>query len=109
MVVQVSDAASANPTFRVSDQLSVRTRNLTSVTDRNGRQTTYGYDAADRLTGETWVNSSPAYTATLTYDAANDLTAASDPYSSYQYTYDSEGRLSTVSDVCAHRPNTGQL
>jgi RHS repeat-associated protein len=72
--------------------------NLTSVTDRANRQTTYSYDAADRKTGETWVSASPSYTATYAYNAAGQLTSASDPYSSYQYTYDSEGRLSTVSD-----------
>jgi YD repeat-containing protein len=72
--------------------------NLTSMTDRDGRQTTYSYDAADRKTGETWVSASPSYTATYAYNAAGQLTSESDPYSSYQFTYDSDGRLSTVSD-----------
>jgi RHS repeat-associated protein len=72
--------------------------NLSSATDRDNRQTTFSYDAADRRTGETWVNSSPAYSATFGYNAAGQLTSQSDPFSSYQLGYDSEGRPSTVSD-----------
>src|SRR5436305_573751 len=71
--------------------------NLSAVTDRDGRQRTFTYDAADRQTGETWVNSSPAYSATFSYNAASQLTSESDPFSAYQFTYDSKGRLSTVS------------
>jgi RHS repeat-associated protein len=72
--------------------------NLNSLTDRNNHQTTFSYDAADRRINETWVGASPAYTATYAYNAANQLTSESDPFSAYQFTYDSEGRLSTVSD-----------
>ena len=44
---------------------------LTSKTNRDGRQTTYSYDSGGRQTGETWVSASPAETITYTYDAVN--------------------------------------
>jgi YD repeat-containing protein len=46
------------------------------------------------MTTETWVSGS--YTATYMYDAANELTSVTDPFSFYAYTYDGAGRLQSV-------------
>jgi RHS repeat-associated protein len=61
---------------------------------RDGRQRTFGYDAANRPTAETWVGGS--YTATYAYDAANRLTSESDPNSTYTMSYDNANRLTNV-------------
>jgi RHS repeat-associated protein len=66
----------------------------TSMTDRDGRTTNYGYDNDNRRTSETWVNG--GYTANWTYDAAGQLTVASDASSAYAYGYDNAGRLTSV-------------
>jgi RHS repeat-associated protein len=68
--------------------------NVTSTTDRDGRQITYAFDTADRRTGETWVNGS--YTATFSLDAAGEVTRATDPNSTYAYTYTKVGLLQSV-------------
>jgi RHS repeat-associated protein len=66
----------------------------TSMTDNDGRRTSFAFDAAGRLTTETWVNGN--YTATYGYDAANEVTSATDPNSTYAYTYDGAGRIASV-------------
>ncbi len=72
--------------------------NLTTSTDRNGRVTRYTYDAIDRRTAEQWLDGVGASIRTFayTYDAAGQMTAASDPDSNYAYTYDSLGRLTSA-------------
>jgi RHS repeat-associated protein len=70
---------------------------LTSVTDRNGRQTTYSYDQVGNKTGETWVGGS--YIATYGYDSANRLTVEQDTFSKYTLGYDNASRLTSVDNL----------
>jgi YD repeat-containing protein len=74
------------------------TQELTSVTDRDGRLRTFGYDNAGRETSEVWRDGSnnAIRTISYTYDAAGHLATASDSDSSYSYTYDNAGRLASV-------------
>ncbi|RCS55778.1 choice-of-anchor D domain [Bremerella cremea] len=77
--------------------------NLTYYTDRNGRVTRYSYDNLQRRTVERWWNGS-SYDRYLTYkyDAASQLTEASDPDATYTFTYDNLGRnTSTEHDLAA--------
>ncbi|MFG0262264.1 MAG: hypothetical protein ACF788_07725 [Novipirellula sp. JB048] len=54
--------------------------NLTQVTDRNGRVTTYEYDHLHRRTAENWLDGMTTLrTLTYSYDAASQLVSASDP------------------------------
>src|SRR5262249_37796232 len=46
----------------------------TSVTDQNGKVTTYAYDDADRLTSVTDAQTPTAGVTTYGYDTENDLT-----------------------------------
>jgi RHS repeat-associated protein len=74
--------------------------NLTGVTDRNGRLRTFAYDGLNRQTSETWWSgSTPLATFNNTYDAGGQLTAASDPNSSYAFTYDTLGRVASVDNA----------
>jgi RHS repeat-associated protein len=70
--------------------------NLTSETDRDGRVRQFTYDALNRQTAETWLD---IETFNYTFDAASQLTAASDTNSSYSYSYDLDGRLTSVSNA----------
>jgi RHS repeat-associated protein len=70
---------------------------LTSKTDRDGRTINFGYDNAGRETSETWVGST--YTAAFAYDANGNLTSASDPNSSYAYTYNAAGDVTSVDNT----------
>src|SRR5579875_3710623 len=55
------------------------------------------YDAIGERTSETWVGGN--YTATYQYNAAGQLVEASDPFSTYTYTYDADGHLTSVSNA----------
>jgi RHS repeat-associated protein len=68
--------------------------NLTRRTDRNGRAIEYTYDNLYRRTQENWLDEygSPVRTIDWAYNAAGQLTAASDLAGSFQYQYDALGR-----------------
>jgi RHS repeat-associated protein len=74
--------------------------NQTSVTDREGRTRTFSYDALNRQTEENWLDSTGATIRSTQsfYDPLNQLVELTDPDSSYSYSYDSQGRLQTVSN-----------
>jgi YD repeat-containing protein len=68
--------------------------NLTEKTDRNGLVTQFTYDNLYRLTQEVWLDGmTTVNTLDFTYDAAGQMTSASDDNSSYDYTYDGLGRV----------------
>jgi RHS repeat-associated protein len=70
--------------------------NLTERIDRLGRKTTWDYDGLYRNTAEKWYDgASLVRTLSFQYDAASQLTAASDPTASYGYSYDNLGRVTT--------------
>jgi RHS repeat-associated protein len=75
--------------------------NLTSLIDRNGREHSYDYDELNRQTQEHWLDDQANLLRTISfgYDAASQLTSASDPDSTYTYTYDLAGRLETVDNT----------
>ncbi|MGK7874026.1 MAG: RHS repeat-associated core domain-containing protein [Xenococcaceae cyanobacterium] len=75
--------------------------NQIATTDRNGRLTSFTYDALNRQTQENWLDESSNIirTITSTYDAANQLTAVTDPDSTYSFGYDVNGRLITVDNA----------
>ena len=76
--------------------------NLASQTDYDGRLTTYNYDGLGRETTEQWwANGAAIQTLTYAYDAAGDLTSASDGSTSYTYTYDPIGRSMSATDNIA--------
>ena len=77
---------------------------LTDTTDQDGRRTTYSYDNDGRNTGESWLNGS-TYHATYTYDAAGQMTGATDPSATLTMTYDNDGRVGTI---VTSGPGTGQ-
>lgn len=73
--------------------------NRVRATDRNGRGRVFTFDALDRQTKEEWLSGAAVVrTITTTYDANGQITAASDPDSSYSYGYDAVGRLTSVSN-----------
>ena len=69
--------------------------------DRDGRKRTFKYDALNRLTEEDWLGASgnPIRISTYQYDAAGQLTLASDPDSTLAFVYDSRGRVTSVSNA----------
>jgi RHS repeat-associated protein len=68
--------------------------NLTERVDRLGRKIEYVYDNLDRNTAEKWYTGTTLVrTLSFTFDAASQLTAASDPAASYSYTLDNLGRV----------------
>ncbi|HEY2415095.1 MAG TPA: RHS repeat-associated core domain-containing protein [Pirellulaceae bacterium] len=75
--------------------------NLTSLTDRDGRVRQFIYDALDRPTAEKWLaaNSSTLRTINYSFDAASQMTGASDPDSTYAYTYDADSRLTSSTNA----------
>ena len=75
---------------------------LISRTDRRGRVREFDYDALGRTVEERWYasgGSTAVDTLTWTYDATSQLTSAADGDSSYDYTYDSGGRLTSVDNL----------
>ncbi len=76
---------------------------LVQMTDRDGRVTTYDYDALGRLLAENWLDGSEqvVYTISYTYDAVGDLLTASDDAATYEYDYDALGRLTGETQTIA--------
>jgi RHS repeat-associated protein len=72
--------------------------NMTSSIDADGRKTVYTYDSRNRQTSEQWLDATgaPIRTFRFTYDASGARTSASDPDSSYTFTDDANGRLTSV-------------
>ncbi|AFY40222.1 RHS repeat-associated core domain protein [[Leptolyngbya] sp. PCC 7376] len=97
--------------------------NLIGAFDRNQRVKVLNYDQRDRLIKEFWFDdlahlqetftagtpleelnnlddsSNPTYLAEYDYNAASELTRASDNYSTYSYEYDLNGRLEEVDNL----------
>jgi RHS repeat-associated protein len=72
--------------------------NLTEKVDRLGRKTVWEYDNRYRNTAEKWYDGSTLVrTLSFTYNAASQLTAASDPAATYGFTLDNLGRVTTES------------
>ena len=74
--------------------------NRKSVTDRNGNQTTYKYDARGNVTKKTQsLNAATSFDTTLTYDADNNpLTRADALGHTTQFEYDASGNLTKMTD-----------
>jgi len=73
--------------------------NLLTIEDRNGRVRSFNYDRLNRKTAEHWLDGddgNPIRTINSTYDAVSQLIHTSDPDSSYTYTYDLAGRVTSV-------------
>jgi RHS repeat-associated protein len=72
--------------------------NLLATTDRNGHVRKYAYDVRDRLLTEQWLDSTGASIRTITsaYDLAGHRTSLTDPSVGYTYTYDTDGRVTSV-------------
>ncbi|MBE9140285.1 RHS repeat protein [Nodosilinea sp. LEGE 07088] len=98
-----------NNVIATIDPLDQRTTFVYDSRDRLTRQidaleqsTQYRYDAViNRQTQEQWLDGQGNTTRQIsyTYDAASQLTAASDPASTYAYTYDLAGRLTRVNNA----------
>ena len=70
--------------------------NLTERIDRLGRKIVWEYDNLYRNTAEKWYDGANLVrTLSFTFDAASQLTAASDPAASYGYTLDNLGRVTS--------------
>ena len=71
--------------------------NLTRKIDRDSRTIDYVYDNLNRNIAEKWLNSSNSVIETIAfaYDAAGQLTQASDSAGTYTYSYDNLGRPTT--------------
>jgi len=73
---------------------------LISETDRDGRVRDFTFDNLHRQTSEQWMSGGTAiYTISYSYDAANQVTSAADPDSSYAYQYDNLGRVTSVDNA----------
>jgi RHS repeat-associated protein len=72
----------------------------TQQVDRDGRVINDTYDPAGRQTTEVWLGANGAQADSLAwqYDAANNLTSASNTYGSYTYTLDAANRLTQRTD-----------
>jgi RHS repeat-associated protein len=73
-----------------------RDGNVTATVDRDGRQRSYYYDDSDRLTLETWADTTGHVTNTLSYSYDPDgnlVGAAKDSQGAYTLTYDNDGHL----------------
>ena len=76
--------------------------NLTSRTDRTGRIIEFDYDTLSRRTQERWVDTDGTtivHTIDMIYDSASQLTDINDSDSSYTFSYDALGRLSSVDNT----------
>jgi YD repeat-containing protein len=71
----------------------------------SSRKTTFVYDNLNRRTAEQWRDGSNNVTRTISFvfDAAGQLTQASDPAAAYEYGYDVAGRLETESQTLTGR------
>src|SRR5258708_20879163 len=70
---------------------------MTSKTDQDGRVTNYTFDHDGRLTEEDWMSGGTAiYSAIYAYNAASDLTSASDNFSAYAYAYNANDQVTSV-------------
>ena len=75
--------------------------NITELTDRNGLVRQFSYDNLQRRTQEVWLDGQTTVnTIDFAYDAASQLTSASDDFSGYEYAYDGLGRVTQI-DVAA--------
>jgi len=76
--------------------------NLTERVDRLGRETDYLYDKANRPTDEKWYDGATLVrTISYTYDTAGRLYQATDPDSTYGYTYNGLGQVTYESQSYA--------
>ena len=75
--------------------------NRTQVRDRNGRVVDYTYDGLNRQISEQWLdgNGQAVNEVVTTYDAADQVTAVSDLYSAYTFTYDALGYQDQVDNT----------
>ncbi|MEL7079104.1 MAG: RHS repeat-associated core domain-containing protein [Cyanobacteria bacterium J06582_2] len=75
--------------------------NVVQTSDRNGREISFEYDPLNRNTAEIWLGTdgNSIRTFDFQYDAASQLTSAVDPDSSYSYTYDDDGRITSVDNA----------
>ncbi len=89
--------STTNPLGYVESDTYNSAGELTSTTDYNGNTIDYAYNADGLETSETWANGN--YTATFAYNADKQLTSASDPFSTYGYTYNQFGYLASVSNA----------
>jgi RHS repeat-associated protein len=70
---------------------------VTSQTDKDGRVTDFSYDNDGNLLQEKWMSGGTAiYTANYAYDAAGNLTSASDNNSAYAYTYNADNSVTQI-------------
>ena len=91
-----TDAAGAIATVRYD--LAGNTQELI---DRNGRKRSFLYDARNLLTAERWHDPADAIirTISLTQDALGRPVSISDPDSTYTYQYDAASRVAQVSNA----------
>jgi RHS repeat-associated protein len=83
--------------------------NLVQSIDRDGQEIDYTYDHLDRGTAELWISGSTAFRTIATdYNAQGEVASVTDTgdtrdaspqYVDYAYTYDSIGRLATVTST----------
>ena len=91
--------------------------NLTTLTDEEGKETTYGYDKENRLVSMEIGNESEKETTERTYDGRGRLTSITFPKGNKrEFGYDAFGRLTSVTDdpddqnpVCRCHQVFGQL
>ena len=85
-----ANSQTASATYNANGQ-------VTSQTDKNGRVTNFSYDNLGRMVQEQWMSGGTAiYTASYGYDAAGNLTSASDNNSAYAYTYNADNSVTQV-------------
>jgi YD repeat-containing protein len=78
--------------------------NLRTRTDAKGQQTTYSYDANERLTLEDRAGTD--YDATIDYDASDNRTLLQNAYVRSTFGYDANNNLQTRTDVTGGRTFT---
>jgi YD repeat-containing protein len=70
----------------------------TGLTLPDGQGQSWGYDAAGRITGTSWISGTTSlFTQTVTLDGAGQRTASNDSWGSSSYGYDAAGRLTSAS------------
>ncbi len=81
---------------------------VASSTDRDGRLTSYDYDAARRPIAENWIDADGTTvldTIARTYDDASRLETIADGDSSLTYTRDDDGRIVAVAATATGSPS----